>query len=109
MVVTISLGGFVADQMRYYFESGQYLWKIYYKMIIINEYILVFFIYIFDSMDIYLRPRVLCHLITTIKNIRTTDVGMYREVLFNISILCWNIFFFLLDCDNNLYYLFMVC
>ena len=30
MVVIISLGGFVADQMRYNLESAQYLWLSFY-------------------------------------------------------------------------------
>ena len=30
MIVTISLGGFVADQMQYNLESAQYLWESYY-------------------------------------------------------------------------------
>ena len=40
MVITISIGGFVADQMRYNFEKAQYLLKSYY--IIMNKYTLVF-------------------------------------------------------------------
>ena len=27
-----------------------------------------------------------------IKDVRMSEKGMYHEVLFNISILCWNIF-----------------
>ena len=41
MVVTISLGGFVADQMLYDLESAEYLIELLYN-IIINKYILVF-------------------------------------------------------------------
>ena len=41
MVVTIWLGGFVADQMQYNLESAQYLWLLLYA-VIINKYILVF-------------------------------------------------------------------
>ena len=48
MVVTISLAGFVAEQMWDNLESAQYLWLSYYIIIIIimNRYILVY-IYIY--------------------------------------------------------------
>ena len=40
IVVTISLGGVVAEQMRYNLESANFLWLGYY--IIMNRYILVY-------------------------------------------------------------------
>ena len=40
MVVTISLGGFVADQMRYNLESAQYVIELLYIMT--DKYVLVF-------------------------------------------------------------------
>ena len=49
MDVTISLGGLVLEQMWYHLESALYV-------IIVNEYILV--LYIFKNMDPYLRQLV---------------------------------------------------
>ena len=47
MVVTISLGGFVADQMQYNWESAQSMKELLYY-IIISKYILVYiYIYIY--------------------------------------------------------------
>ena len=43
-VVTISLGGFVADEMQYNSESVHYQWLCYY-IIIINKCIYLFYIY----------------------------------------------------------------
>ena len=48
MVVTISLGGFVADQMQYNLESAQYQWYSYY-MIVISKCILAFILSSTDS------------------------------------------------------------